>query len=72
MITKLVRKIIGSRNDRLVKTHQKTVNKINQLEPEFQVLDDQALAAKTREFRQRLQAWRGAGQFIARSLCHRA
>jgi preprotein translocase subunit SecA len=55
MITKLVRKIIGSRNDRLVKTHQKTVNKINQLEPEFQALDDQALAAKTREFRQRLQ-----------------
>ncbi|MGB5395957.1 MAG: preprotein translocase subunit SecA [Gammaproteobacteria bacterium] len=55
MITKLVRKIIGSRNDRLVKSHQKTVNKINQLEPELQALDDQALAAKTREFRQRLQ-----------------
>ena len=56
MITKLVRKIIGSRNDRLVKTHQKTVHKINQLEAEFEALDDQALAAKTREFRQRLQA----------------
>ena len=52
---KFVRKIIGSRNDRLVKHHQKTVHKINQLEAQFEALDDQALAAKTREFRQRLQ-----------------
>jgi len=55
MITKFVRKIVGSRNDRLVRQHRKTVQKINQLEPEFEALDDQALAAKTLEFKQRLQ-----------------
>ncbi len=55
MITKFVRKIVGSRNDRLVRHHRKTVQKINQLEPEFEALDDQALAAKTLEFKQRLQ-----------------
>ncbi len=55
MITNLVRKIIGSRNERLIKQHRKTVQKINQLEPAFEALDDQALAAKTVEFRQRLQ-----------------
>ena len=55
MITKFVRKIVGSRNDRLVRNHRKTVQKINQLEPEFEALDDQALAAKTLEFKQRLQ-----------------
>jgi preprotein translocase subunit SecA len=65
MITKLVRNIIGSRNDRLVKHHRKTVQKINQLEPEFEALDDQALAAKTREFRQRLQAGTALDDLIA-------
>ncbi len=55
MITKFARKIIGSRNDRLVKHHRKTVQKINQLEAEYEVLDDQTLAGKTLEFRQRLQ-----------------
>ncbi len=54
MILNAVKKVLGSRNDRLVKKHRKTVNQINALEADFQVLSDLALAAKTQEFRQRL------------------
>ncbi|MDH5516696.1 MAG: preprotein translocase subunit SecA [Gammaproteobacteria bacterium] len=55
MISKLVRKIIGSRNDRQVKQYWKVVEKINALEGDFESLSDQELAAKTIEFRQRLK-----------------
>ena len=53
MISKLASKIFGSRNQRIIKRHRKTVEKINQLEPEFEALSDEELAAKTVEFRQR-------------------
>ncbi|MDH5423657.1 MAG: preprotein translocase subunit SecA [Gammaproteobacteria bacterium] len=56
MIGKLVRKIIGSRNDRQVKQYWKIVGKINALESGFQKLSDQELAGKTIEFRERLTA----------------
>jgi len=55
MILKAVKKVFGSRNDRLIKKHRKTVAKINALEPEFEVLSDEQLAAKTVEFRDRLK-----------------
>ena len=55
MILKAVKKVFGSRNDRLVKKHHKTVNIINALEPEFEALNDEQLAAKTEEFRSRLK-----------------
>jgi len=54
MLNKLVRKIFGSRNDRLVKRMLKSVEQINVLEPALQALSDEALAAKTDEFRERL------------------
>ena len=53
MILNVVKKVLGSRNDRLVKKHQGSVNKINALEAEFKVLSDQSLAEKTQEFRER-------------------
>ncbi|MGD8582984.1 MAG: preprotein translocase subunit SecA, partial [Gammaproteobacteria bacterium] len=53
MISNLASKIFGSRNDRIIKRHGKTVQIINQLEPEFEALTDEQLAAKTLEFRQR-------------------
>ena len=53
MISNLASKIFGSRNDRIIKRHRKTVVAINQLEPEFEALSDEQLAAKTVEFRQR-------------------
>ncbi|MFH1494067.1 MAG: preprotein translocase subunit SecA [Pseudomonadota bacterium] len=53
MITKLVRKIFGSRNDRLIKQYMQTVRAINALEPSLSDLGDEQLRAKTDEFRQR-------------------
>jgi preprotein translocase subunit SecA len=53
MISNLASKIFGSRNERIIKRHRKVVETINQLEPEFEALSDEQLAAKTLEFRQR-------------------
>ncbi|WP_373740264.1 preprotein translocase subunit SecA [Neisseria sp.] len=54
MLTNFAKKVFGSRNDRLLKQYRKTVQKINAMEPEMQALDDEALRAKTAEFKQRL------------------
>ncbi|WP_435695141.1 preprotein translocase subunit SecA [Uruburuella suis] len=54
MLTNLAKKVFGSRNDRLLKQYRKTVAKINAREAEIQALSDEALQAKTAEFKQRL------------------
>ncbi|NRF69098.1 preprotein translocase subunit SecA [Aquincola sp. S2] len=54
MLPKLLTSIFGSRNDRLLKQYRREVDKINALESTFEKLDDDALRAKTEEFRQRL------------------
>ena len=54
MISGLLKKIFGSRNDRLIRRYSQTVRKINALEPEIAALSDEALRAKTDEFKQRL------------------
>jgi preprotein translocase subunit SecA len=53
MISTLFKKIFGSRNERLVKQYAQKVAKINALEPAMQALSDEALRAKTAEFKQR-------------------
>ncbi len=53
MISGLLKKIFGSRNDRLIKQYSQTVKRINALEPGLQALSDEQLRAKTDEFRQR-------------------
>jgi preprotein translocase subunit SecA len=53
MISNLANKIFGSRNERIIKRHRKVVEAVNKLEPEFEALSDEQLAAKTLEFRQR-------------------
>ncbi len=55
MITKVLSKIFGSRNDRTIKRLRKVVEQINALEPQFEALSDEQLQAKTAEFRQRLE-----------------
>lgn len=50
----IFKKIIGSRNDRLLKQYKRTVAKINKLEPEMQALSEDELAAKSVEFKERL------------------
>ena len=47
--------IFGSRNDRLLKTYRKTLERINALEVPLESLSDEALCAKTVEFKQRHQ-----------------
>ncbi|MDO9405062.1 MAG: preprotein translocase subunit SecA [Polaromonas sp.] len=49
-------KLFGSRNDRLLKTYRKTVERINALEPEYEKLDDDQLRVKTQEFKDRVAA----------------
>ena len=53
MISGLLKKIFGSRNDRLIKQYSLTVKRINALEPQMAALDDTQLKAKTDEFRKR-------------------
>jgi preprotein translocase subunit SecA len=54
MATNVLTKIFGSRNDRLLKQYRKTVDRINALEPSLEKLSDEALRAKTEEFRTRI------------------
>jgi len=55
MITQLITKIIGSRNDRYLKKLRKVVDEINKLEPQMEALSDLELQAKTAEFKQRVE-----------------
>ena len=54
MATNFLTKIFGSRNDRLLKQYRKTVAIINAKEPEYEALSDDALRAKTQEFKERV------------------
>ncbi len=53
MFSKVATKIFGSRNQRLLRKMNKSVEAINQLETDLQNLSDEALRAKTDEFRRR-------------------
>jgi preprotein translocase subunit SecA len=55
MIGSVLKKIVGSKNDRELKRLQQAVDHINAFEPEIKELPDAALTAKTLEFRDRLQ-----------------
>jgi preprotein translocase subunit SecA len=49
-------RIFGSRNQRLLRQYAKTVSRIGSFEASIKALDDEALRAKTEEFKQRYQA----------------
>ncbi len=49
-------KILGSANDRLVKSYDKTVSLINDLEPKYHAMSDDELRSQTDVLRARLQA----------------
>jgi preprotein translocase subunit SecA len=55
MISRIVRKIFGTQNDRVIKLMSQRVAEINAMEPQMQALADEALRAKTDEFHQRWQ-----------------
>src|SRR5829696_6136183 len=54
MFGALARRLFGSANDRYIKSLQPLVDQINELEPELEKLSDEALRARTAEFKQRL------------------
>jgi len=55
MVSALIRKVFGSRNERMLKRYRKTVDQINGLESSLTGLSDDQLRGKTDEFRQRLK-----------------
>ncbi len=54
MLNNLLKKVFGSRNDRLIKQYSQTVATINALESKVSTLDDAGLRGKTEDFRQRI------------------
>ncbi len=54
MITGLLKTVFGSRNERLLKQYRRTVRAVNALEAQTAALSDDALRAKTGEFRERI------------------
>ena len=55
MLTKLLTKVFGSRNDRTLRRMRKLVGVVNGMEPAMEKLSDDELKAKTDEFRGRLE-----------------
>jgi len=55
MFASLAKRLFGSANDRIVKAHRKTVERINALEPELERLPDGELRARTELFKARLE-----------------
>jgi preprotein translocase subunit SecA len=54
MLNRALTSLFGSRNERVLRQLSKNVARINVLEPEFEKLSDEALRAKTEEFKQRI------------------
>lgn len=55
LVKSLIRRVFGSRNERVLRGLQKKVAQINALEPQYVQLTDEQLKAKTTEFKTRLQ-----------------
>ncbi len=70
----LLTQIFGSRNQRLLKKLQKNVRDINALEATLEALSDEALKAKTAEFRTRIAAGASADDLLveAFAVCREA
>ena len=54
MLKNIIGKILGSANDRLVKSYDKTVSLINDLEPKYHAMSDKELRAQTNVLRKRI------------------
>ena len=50
----ILRKILGTRNDRIVKSFKPLVEKVNSLEPKYEKMSDEELKDQTRIFKERL------------------
>ena len=52
----IIKKIVGSKNERDLKKMQPLVSKINEIDKSLQSLSDEELRAKTKIFRERLKS----------------
>ena len=64
MFGSMLKKLIGSSNDREIRKMRKTVNKINALEENLKTLSDTELRAQTPAFRERLAAGETVNQIL--------
>ena len=74
MLNSLLTRIFGSRNERLLRQFQKNIDRINSLEPEMEKLSDDALRAKTEEFKARIEKGETLDQLLpeAFAVCREA
>jgi len=64
MISKLLKKIFGSRNDRILRKYAQDVRKTNELEPAMKALSDSELRGLTDKFRQRVNDGESLDQLL--------
>ena len=64
MPVKFLTSLFGSRNERLLRQYRRVVERINALEPQFEQLSDDALKAKTAEFRQQVAGGRSLDDLL--------
>ncbi|MGZ3612949.1 MAG: hypothetical protein ACXU9X_03575, partial [Thermodesulfobacteriota bacterium] len=55
MIGSLIKKIVGSKNERELRRIQPLIERINAIEPKVSPLSDDQLRAKTSEFKERIE-----------------
>lgn len=56
MFGAIVKRVLGTANDRYIKSLHATVEKINALEPQFEAMNDEEIRAQTPKFRERVTA----------------
>lgn len=65
MLNTLMKRIFGSRNERILRRMEKTVSAVNAFEPQMQALTDEQLAAKTAYFKERFAAGASLDDLLA-------
>jgi preprotein translocase subunit SecA len=65
MLNTLMKKMFGSRNERILRRMEKSVLAINAFEPQMKALSDEQLAAKTAEYKARFAAGETLDELLA-------
>jgi preprotein translocase subunit SecA len=65
MLTTVLKKVFGTKNERVVKSFSPRVHKINALEADLKKLSDSQLQAKTQEFKERIKKGETLDQLLS-------
>lgn len=65
MLSTLIKKMFGSRNERTLRRMEKSVMAINAFEPKMQALSNEELAGKTQEFKERFNNGESLDELLA-------